>query len=85
MCYVPLKTHFPGSRDVLQLTVMVFHRLSFLGPNAQVFLGVLVVCGVGAAPLAGKWGKGYDSMDDKQAAMRAEAEVEAEAAAAKKK
>lgn len=52
---------------------MVFHRLSFLGQNGQIFVGVLFVCGVGAAPLAGKWGKGYDSMADKRAAMEAEA------------
>ena len=31
--------------------------------------------GVGAAPLYGKWGKGYDSMADKKAAMEAEAKI----------
>ena len=37
--------------------------------------GVCVRCAVGAAPLYGKWGKGYDSMADKKAAMEAEAKI----------
>ena len=53
---------------------MVFHKLP-VGQNMQILIGIVCVCGVGAAPLYGKWGKGYDSMADKKAAMEAEAKI----------
>ena len=61
---------------------MVFHKLP-VGHNMQVLVGVLSICAIGAAPLYGKWGKGYDSMADKKAAMEAEARLKAAAAKAK--
>ena len=52
------------------------------GENMKVFIGTILCCAIGGAPVLARWGKGYDSMAEKRAALATvEAEKEAKRAA----